>query len=50
MLIDVEEVLMGVGEMGREREHSWLDTSKFLKLSVRLGSGSIDNNMIYSIN
>ena len=30
-------VLVGMGEMGRDREHSWLDTSKFLKLSVRLG-------------
>ena len=40
LMLKVDEVLMDMGEMGREREHSWLDTSKFLKLSIRLGLGS----------
>ena len=39
LMLKVDEVLMDMGEMGREREHSWLDTLTFLKLSVRLGSG-----------
>ena len=37
-LIGVEVVLVDMGEMGREREHSWLDRSKFLKLSF-IGRG-----------